>query len=98
MWILRAKHSRITIFLTAAPDDSLESLKQQLFTALRDTHFDDPNDDDIRLKISGIVHTDYTQTLSDAGLGDGAVFEFAPRRHGQWIPFYIEPYPESTDT
>ncbi|KAG5513645.1 hypothetical protein PMAC_000683 [Pneumocystis sp. 'macacae'] len=98
MWILRAKHARITIFLTAAPDDSLESLKQQLFIALHDTHLDDPNDDDLRLRISGIIHTDHTQTLRDAGLQDGAVFEFALRRHGQWMPFCIEPYPESSDT
>lgn len=37
MWILKAKQQKTTVFLTAEPDDSLKTLKQQLQTALYDT-------------------------------------------------------------
>lgn len=105
MWILKAKQRKITVFLTAEPDDSLRSLKQQLEIALCDTFFlekrenkDDKMEDKIsslQLRINGIIQTDDMKSLQEAGLQDGAILEFSCWKNGEWEPFESEPYPES---
>ncbi|KAG4305247.1 hypothetical protein PORY_001417 [Pneumocystis oryctolagi] len=96
MWTLRAKHGRITIFLIAAPEDSLKTLKAQLQTALQDAQLYTANNENLRLRIGGIVQTQDEQTLREVGLEDGAVFEFSQQLQGEWEPFYIESYPSDS--
>ncbi|QSL64279.1 hypothetical protein MERGE_000435 [Pneumocystis wakefieldiae] len=105
MWILKAKQQKTTVFLTAKPDDSLKTLKQELRKALCETSLlqraDDKmadEDECLQLKIHGIIQMNEMKSLREAGLSDGAILEFSRLHNGVWEPFESESYPEPSDS
>ncbi|KTW26774.1 hypothetical protein T552_02775 [Pneumocystis carinii B80] len=105
MWILKAKQQKTTVFLTAKPNDTLKTLKQELQRALYDTSLLEKTDDKmadenscIRLKIHGIIQMNEDKSLEEVGLEDGTFLEFSRLHNGVWEPFGFEPYSDSNES